>query len=51
MTAKPIIPGKLYAVTHNGRRHKVIAMNAAHAITVLMDLMRDNALNNWRTTL
>jgi hypothetical protein len=51
MTAKPIIPGRLYVVIHNGQRHKIIAANAAHAITVLLDLMRDNALKNWRTTL
>lgn len=51
MTAKPIIPGKLYRVTWRGNSHKIIATNAAHAITVLLDLLRDNALNNWRTTL
>ena len=51
MKAHPIIPGRLYAVTWHGNSHKVIATNGAHAITVLLDLLRDNALNNWRTTL
>ncbi len=49
MRATPIIPGRLYSVTHNGRTHKVIATNAAHAI--LLDLLRDNALENWKTNL
>ena len=45
MAATPIIPGRLYAVSHAGTTRRIIAADPIHAIRLALEIVKGG---NWR---
>ena len=40
MISTPIIPGRLYAVSHEGTTRRIIAADPIHAIQLVIEIIR-----------